>query len=249
MAGVRIARETRQHQQAYEVYRDMGPSRTLSGVAAQLGVSPTSVQRWSKSFDWPRRAKTYDADVARKTVDIAEKQGVETEAKARARNLKLVQMGLMKLAQALASGDVRFQLSDLDRLLKLEALINGQASGEGGGGAPLVPEDAGLAEKSAEELWQLIDDEVAAIRRISEWDETVADWVASGRVRPVHDINRRGVCAGCGREFDDDADVYAGGASGDDEGPDGHDDDADDGGDDEGDDDDDDDQVDAEADR
>lgn len=197
---LRVANETKEHRAAYEIYRDMGPGRTLSAVARTISVSTTSIQRWAKSFEWLKRAKTYDADVARKTIDIAEKQGVEVEGKARARNLKLVQMGLMKLAQALASGDVRLQLADLDRLLKLEAVLNGQASPSSNG--TLSAEDAELTGKNAEELWALIDGEVEAIRRIATWDDQVSDWIAAGTARPIESIERRGTCAGCGRPID-----------------------------------------------
>lgn len=194
----RIATERDVHRAAFATYLEMGDGRTLLAVARKAGISHTAVKNWARSFGWTQRLAEHEATVARRAIDIADADGVETDARARARNLKMVQMAMLKLAQAVASGQVRFQMADLDRLVRLERLLTeGVEGGDRGDAAPAIDEDlAGLTDR---ELWTAMVEEVDAIRRIAEWDEQVATWVAEGKVRPIRALDPPSHCAGCGR--------------------------------------------------
>lgn len=189
----RIEKENDRHREAYRCYLELGPDRTLSEVARRLEVTETSVQRWARSFRWDKRVAEHDVQVARRTLDLAEEQGVEVDAQAKARNLKLVQMAMLQLAKALAGGNVRMQLSDLDRLVKLEQLLtdvgDGGGTGSGGqrgGGDNDLERD--LEGKTDEELWAILVEEVDAIRELAEWDDHVQSLVREGRIRPLPPI-------------------------------------------------------------
>jgi hypothetical protein len=57
----------------------MGPQRSLSLVAKQLGKSKTMMEHWSRKFDWVSRVQTYTAHLAE-----AERKAIEGLAIARA---------------------------------------------------------------------------------------------------------------------------------------------------------------------
>lgn len=51
--------------EAFSVYRDMGASRTVSGVARQLNKSRALIDRWKRQWDWPERVRAYDRELER----------------------------------------------------------------------------------------------------------------------------------------------------------------------------------------
>ena len=53
--------ETDDQWDAFKAYRDMGLSRTVTGLAHQLGISRKTVQRYSKKHNWERRISAYDS--------------------------------------------------------------------------------------------------------------------------------------------------------------------------------------------
>ena len=48
--------------EAFQIYRDMGVSRSLSAVAQQLNKSKTLMGRWSGDHNWVERAKAWDGE-------------------------------------------------------------------------------------------------------------------------------------------------------------------------------------------
>lgn len=190
-----IAKETDEHRAAYQHYLGQGARRTLAATAAHCGVSQTTVKVWAASFGWAARLKEHEAHIARRTLDLAERQGVETDARAKTRNLKIVQGAMIKLAQALGSGDVKFSLSDLPRLVALEQALAGEPVNDKQAGPPV---DTDLEGKSADELWVLLRAEVAAIHRMAERQEDVARLVQAGRLTPFRTLPFTGRCPTCG---------------------------------------------------
>jgi hypothetical protein len=43
------------HEQAYQIYLDMGPTRTFKKVAAKMGVSAATIANWSLAYGWTDR--------------------------------------------------------------------------------------------------------------------------------------------------------------------------------------------------
>ena len=177
----RVETETERHLEAFGVYVELGEGRSFAAVARKLGVSQTSIEKWARSFDWRRRADEHDAKAARRTIDVVEDHAAATDdAKAKARNLQLVRMALLKLAQALASGNVRFNAADLSRLVQLEQLITEddariRADGE--------RED--LSGLTAEKLWADICAEIEAINRLAAHDDELRLLLAEGRIQDL----------------------------------------------------------------
>jgi hypothetical protein len=109
------------HQKAFAIYAAMGPKRSCQKVAAQMGVSVAAVRRWSQSFGWAKRVGEHDAEIARRIADrIISEASAQTE-----RNLKIVRAAMMRLAKAIADGNIKMQLGDIDRLIRLEEHLLG----------------------------------------------------------------------------------------------------------------------------
>jgi hypothetical protein len=49
---------------AFQVYLNLGVSRSLLKVAAELSKSEALIKRWSAEFGWVERARAFDADLA-----------------------------------------------------------------------------------------------------------------------------------------------------------------------------------------
>lgn len=115
-----LAQEKPHHRQAFEVYYGLGPKRSYRQVAEQLSVSLSAVKLMARSFSWTRRIHERDADVARRTADRA----IDTQVNLLDRDQKIVHMALVKLAKGIADGQVKMQMGDLDRLIRLRTYLN-----------------------------------------------------------------------------------------------------------------------------
>jgi hypothetical protein len=96
-------------------------------VAQEFGVSLGTVKVWGREFRWRRRVRERNAEVAKALADQGLEQGVE----ALARNRKLVKMGLIRVAKAIAEGRMKVTMADLDRLIRLEEFLRDEEKAEG----------------------------------------------------------------------------------------------------------------------
>ena len=76
------------------------------------------------------------------------------------RNLKIVQMSLVRIAKAIVDGDVKMTLSDLDKLIRLESFLRDEPDSR----QEIVVAD--LRTKSNEELREMIREEVETLREL-----------------------------------------------------------------------------------
>lgn len=118
--------ETAKPFEAFCIYRDLGPGRSLSQVAKSLGKSDTLMSRWSSEYDWVKRAAAWDEEQDR----IARKAQVEEIVKMRKRHAKLACDMLAKAAAALeVLPQSEIKAADLSRMVdvasKLERLARG----------------------------------------------------------------------------------------------------------------------------
>ena len=133
------------HQEAFEIYVALGPSRSYRQVAEKLGVSLPTVKRWAKANSWPSRVDEREAQIARQVADRTIDSAVEDLERKR----KLAKAALIRLGQAIGQGKIKLQLSDLDRMVRLDALLQGHPDGV------LIGSATGAG--SAEELRAYID--------------------------------------------------------------------------------------------
>lgn len=64
--------ETAVAYEAFCLYRDMGPKRTLRAVSEVLSKSETVMKRWSSVNKWPERGRAWDSMPGRKTEEAYE---------------------------------------------------------------------------------------------------------------------------------------------------------------------------------
>jgi predicted transcriptional regulator len=155
-------KETEKHERAFETYYAQGAKRSLAKVAAELGVSRSAVKSWSKAFRWAARVGERDRAVARVVAD----RSVKAEVDATLRNRQIVQMALVQIARQVAEGTVRATISDLDRLVRLEAFLEGKADSR----QEVIARD--LAGKSTDELRVMLRDEIAELAELTQEEGT-----------------------------------------------------------------------------
>lgn len=112
--------------EAFVIYRDLGPGRSLPQVAEKLGKSATLIERWSAANDWVKRATAWDAEQDR----IARQEQLDEIVKMRKRHAKIAEKALDKVSQALDMVDPEhLSNADISRLMetasKLERLSRG----------------------------------------------------------------------------------------------------------------------------
>jgi hypothetical protein len=114
-----LAKEQPHHVRAFEHYYGLGEQRSYERVATEFSVASSTVKLWARSFGWQDRIRERDLEIAR---DVAGRT-MSDEVTRRERSLQIVHMAIVQLAKAIAEGDMRMTLSDLDKLIRLEAFL------------------------------------------------------------------------------------------------------------------------------
>jgi len=116
----RLRTEQEHHKKAFEVYYAMGAKRNYRQVAQELDVSPRTVKLWARSFGWKERVAERETATARRVAD----RTLQSSVSGLERNHKIVEMAIVRLAKAIADGKVRMQLGDLERLIRLQEIVD-----------------------------------------------------------------------------------------------------------------------------
>ena len=153
-----LAKEQPRQEQAIEYYCSLGERRNYARVAAEFSVSLSSVKLWARSFRWRQRVKDRDIQIARAVAS----RTIGDEVNHRERNLKIVQMSLVRLAKAIVDGGVKMTLGDLDKLIRLEAFLSNE---------PDSRQEVVFAElkgKSDEELREMVREEMRMLGEVEQ---------------------------------------------------------------------------------
>ena len=151
-----LAKEQPHHERAFEYYYSLGEKRSYERVAKEFNVSPSTVKLWGKSLRWKERLKERDLQVAREVAG----RTLADEVSHRERNLQIVHMALVQLAKAVADGQVKMALGDLDRLIRLESFLRDEPDSR----QEVVFPD--LRDKSGEELREMIRQEMETLKQL-----------------------------------------------------------------------------------
>jgi len=167
-----LQNEQEHQQKAFEYYFALGEKRSHTAVAEKFGVSVSAVKLWGRSFGWKRRVRERDAEVARTMAQ----RTLKDEVTHRTRNRQLVQLAIVQLARAIAGGKVKMTLSDLDRLVRLEAFLADEPDSRQ---EILIGE---LRGKSREELRELMRKELEMLKQLDAQEREIEVWEREGRV-------------------------------------------------------------------
>lgn len=126
--------------EAFAVYRDLGPVRSVTKVARELDKSRTLVGRWSRQFAWVMRAAAYDREQDR--LFLLEQAQARREIARR--HAKLAQAVQGKAVARLQSLDPReLSPSELLRYVQVATEIERRAVGEAPVAEPKNDRDQG----------------------------------------------------------------------------------------------------------
>lgn len=133
--------ETPRAYEAFCVYRDLGPNRSITKTAQELNKNRTTIGEWSTKYEWVKRAAAWDSEQDR----IARRMQIEEIKKMRKKHAALANSMLIKAAKALQKIPVEeIKAVDISRLVevgsKLERLSRGDV------GDVIEERDGGQAE-------------------------------------------------------------------------------------------------------
>ncbi|MGW1056024.1 hypothetical protein [Streptomyces sp. NPDC002521] len=123
--------ESRQAFEAFAVYRDLGPARSVTKAARELGKSRTLLGQWSRQYAWVMRSVAYDREQDR--LFLAEQTQAQAQAQREIarRHAKLAQAVQSKAVARLQPLDPReLSPSELLRYIQVAAEIERRAVGE-----------------------------------------------------------------------------------------------------------------------
>jgi hypothetical protein len=124
----KLTGESAQAFQAFALYRDMGPDRSLAKVAKELGKSSTIVERWSARDAWVVRVEAWDVEQDR----LWRQQQLNSRREVGKRHLRIANAMQGKLVDALARLDVsQMTPADIARWIEVTAKVQRQAIGLG----------------------------------------------------------------------------------------------------------------------
>jgi transposase len=124
-------KEQEHQEKAFEFYYGLGEGRSYGLVAREFGVALATVKAWGKAFSWRARCRERDGQAARAMAE----RSLEENMEGLARNRKIVKMGLLQVAKAVAEGKVKVTMADLDRLVRLEEYLREEGGPDPGSGA------------------------------------------------------------------------------------------------------------------
>lgn len=131
--------------------------------ADQFGVVTNTVKLWGKSFSWKKRIQERDLQVMREVAS----RTLDSEVSRREQSLRIVRMPVFQLAKAIAEGQVKMTLADLDRLVRLESFLSDEPDSR----QKIVIGD--IRGKTDEELRRMVQEELGML------DELEADMSAA----------------------------------------------------------------------
>ncbi|MBZ9641451.1 MULTISPECIES: hypothetical protein [unclassified Streptomyces] len=127
--------------EAFAVYRDLGPARSLTKTARELHKSRTLLGRWSRQYAWVMRAAAYDREQDR--LFLAEQAQARRDIARR--HAKLAQAVQSKAVARLQTLDPReLSPSELLRYIQVAAEIERRAVGEAPAAGTVEDRDQGV---------------------------------------------------------------------------------------------------------
>jgi hypothetical protein len=133
-------RESAKAFEAFSVYLNMGPERSLAAVGRKLGKSVGLLERWSAKFDWPGRVQAqgaYLAVVEREATEAAARgksaEWVKRQQEVREREWEMHEKCIAAAKRGLAAfmerEKVYANLADISRMLEVASKLGRLAAG------------------------------------------------------------------------------------------------------------------------
>jgi hypothetical protein len=118
-------KEKLKHKEAFELYYAMGEKRNITALAQELNYSRASIGNWSGKFKWQERILKRDEENGKK---LAQKTD-NTILKEKESYRKIIKQSINTFIEKLMGGEIKVtSVADLERLVKLDLLLMGEAT-------------------------------------------------------------------------------------------------------------------------
>lgn len=125
--------ETPRAYEAFCVYRDLGPGRSITKTSQALHKNRTTIGEWSTKNDWVKRATAWDDENDRLARELAQKEQAEAIKKMRKRHAALAMKMLEKAEAAIDSIiDEDIKPTDIPRMVDVAAKLERISLGDVG---------------------------------------------------------------------------------------------------------------------
>lgn len=157
------SQETSKSHACFMVYLKLGPTRTLSRVAAECTKSESLIRRWSARHGWVARAAEFDAYTAQQQAKALAAKEVESRLR-RSRHGELVEVtgvrAIQQIAAEVAAGTRQLSVSEAATLTSVGARMDRDALQS----APAVQVNVGVRVNVApsDQIDPDVDDELGA---------------------------------------------------------------------------------------
>jgi hypothetical protein len=154
MAFEQQPRESAKAFEAFSIYLNMGPERSLAAVGKRLGKSAGLMERWSAKFDWPSRVQAqagYLAVVEREATEAVARgksaEWVKRQQEVREREWEMHEKCIAAAKRGLAAfmerEKVYANLADISRMLEVASKLGRLATGMATDKTEVTGEDGG----------------------------------------------------------------------------------------------------------
>lgn len=121
-----LSKENNLQREAFEIYYQLKADRSLKKVAESIGRTERTVAGWSRAFNWVDRVSQREIEENKNNentnVILAQTIDVKTRYRIMMNNL------MAKASKKIASGELAIRnIQDLDRIVKLDLLLMGEA--------------------------------------------------------------------------------------------------------------------------
>lgn len=125
--------ETSKAYEAFCVYRDMGPDRSMRATAERLGKSQGLMEGWSAKHEWVNRASLWDDEQDRIEREIAQREQAKAIKDMRKRHADIANAMLIKSAKALTRiPEDEISARDISRMVDVASKLERIARGDVG---------------------------------------------------------------------------------------------------------------------
>lgn len=154
MAFEQQPKESAKAFEAFSVYLNMGPERSLAAVGQKMGKSKSLLERWSAKFDWPGRVQAQAAYLA-----VVEREATEAVARGKSAvwvkrqqevrerewemHEKCIAAAKRGLAAFMEREKVYANLADISRMLEVASKLGRLATGMATDKTEVTGEDGG----------------------------------------------------------------------------------------------------------
>jgi len=154
MAFEQQPRESGKAFEAFTVYLNMGPERSLAAVGQRLGKSKALLERWSAKYEWPARVQAqgaYLATVEREATEALARgkaaEWLKRQQEVREREWEMHEKCIAAAKRGLAAfmerEKVYANLADISRMLEVARKLGRLASGLATDKTEITGEDGG----------------------------------------------------------------------------------------------------------